>query len=92
MRGSALRGPGGTVPLALPRGLAGGLAPVHPGPRGALPLCGTPASELPRSDTIGQGVRPLGARAQEPCSRDPAWNGGAAPFPPIPRSSRQRLP
>lgn len=40
MCGSALRGPGGTVPLASPHDLAGTSGPVHPGGRGVLPLIG----------------------------------------------------
>jgi hypothetical protein len=86
MRGSALRGSGGAVPLAAPRGLAGAFRPVHPGPRGALPLVGSPASEPSCSDTSGRRVRPLGTRAQGALLPEtPAWNRGTAPFPPYPR-------
>jgi len=55
MRGSALRAP---------RGLAGTVRPRAPRPRGALPLVGSPASELSGSGTSGSGVRPLKTRAQ----------------------------
>jgi hypothetical protein len=87
MRGSALRGPAGDGPASESARLGRGLcAPVHPRPRGALPLVGSPASELPCSDTSGQGVRRLGTCAQGALLPEtPAWNGGTAPFPPYPR-------
>jgi hypothetical protein len=86
MRGSARRGSVETVPLAAPRGLAGASRPVHPRPRGALPLCGTPASEPSRPDTLDRWDRPLGTRAQgDFLPETPAWQEGTAPFPPYPR-------
>ena len=91
MRGSALRAPAGKLPPGPTRGLAGDVIPVHPDQEGALPLCGTPASEPSRSDTsgpstCGEGVRPLGTHAQGALLPEtPAWQGGTAPLPPYPR-------
>ena len=90
MRGSALRAPAGKIPPVPTRGLAGDFIPVHPDQEEALPLCGTPASEPSRSDTsgpgtFGEGVRPLGTRAQGALLPEtPAWTEGTAPFPPYP--------
>jgi hypothetical protein len=85
MRGSAPRGPSGLVPPSQPRALEGGVPPVHPRPRGALPLCGSPALGRSAPNTSGQGVRPLGTRAQglripethasEPSSSDTSGQG-----------------
>ena len=86
MRGSALRAPAGRVPPQSPRGLAGAFRPMHPDQEGALPLCGTPASEPAGSDTSGQRVRPFGIRAQGALLPEtPAWKEGPPPFPPYPR-------
>ena len=86
MRGSALRAPAGKIPPQSPRGLAGAFRPVHPDQEGALPLCGTPASEPAGSDTSGQRVRPFGIRTQGALLPEtPARTGDAVPFPPLPR-------
>ena len=95
MRGSARRGSEGSEPLAWPRGLAGTSRPVHPGPSGALPLVGTPASEPSRSDTSGPSASGGGVYAtprllalREPCSPRPQRGTGAPPpFHPFPVSA-----
>lgn len=77
MRGSALRGPGGAVPLASPRGLAGASGPVHPGQEVGL---------APSLDHPARRVRPFGIRAQGALLPEaPVRNRGTAPLPPNPR-------
>jgi hypothetical protein len=86
MRGSALRAFGGASNPRAPRGLAGAVLPRAPRPRGALPLVGSPASDLFGSDTPDRRVRPFGIRAQGALlPENPARQEGEAPFPPYPR-------
>ena len=84
MRGSALRAFGGASNPSAPRGLAGAFQPRAPRPRGALPLVGSPASEVPASNTIGPRVRPLGNRAQVALLPETPARKGLTPFSPDP--------
>jgi hypothetical protein len=85
MRGNTRRWPGDADPACAPRGLAGAFRPRAPRPRGALPLVGSPALELPRSDTIGSRVRPLRIRAQGALLPETPARKGDIPLSPYPR-------
>ena len=58
---------------------------MHPGQEGALPLVGSPASELSGSDTPGPRVRPLGIRAHGALLPETPARKGETPFSPHPR-------
>lgn len=64
MRGSAQPTPGRPVSAALRAAWQGLSSPVHPGQEEAWPLIGSPAQDRSTACTQGQGVRPLGTRAQ----------------------------
>jgi hypothetical protein len=64
MRGNTRRSPGIADPACAPRGLAGGLRPRAPRPRGALPLVGSPAQRRFAPCTPDRRVCPLGTRTQ----------------------------
>lgn len=85
MRGSAQIDPGGAVSSALRAAWKGLFSPVHPDQEGALPLCGTPASEPFRSDTSDRWVRPLGTRAQRALLSETSARQGKRPLSPDPR-------
>jgi hypothetical protein len=80
MRGNTRRWPGRAGPACAPRVLAGAVPPRAPRPKGALPLCGSPASELPGSDTIAPRVRPLEIRAQGALLPEAPAQQGDTPF------------
>jgi hypothetical protein len=85
MRGSALRAFGRAVTPRAPRGLAGGIHPRAPRPKGALLPCGNPAPDISHSGTLGSRVRPLRIRARGALLPETPARKGACPLSAYPR-------
>lgn len=92
MRGSALRRPVVTDPPCAPRGLGRAIQPRPPRPRGALPLVGSPASNLFGFDTPDRKGRPFGIRVHGALLPETPAQKGPRPFLHHPLSRREPLP